>query len=128
MTYKYLPFVLFFISFSASAEFINTFTNSNEKTWIDTTSIEGTGNIRRVHEMRNFRTQQIPKVGFEHLSKLHVYEFKCKEKTFKVLMTVAFEKHNGAGRPVFKDDIPTPTYTSVKPEGSVHKAMQITCK
>ena len=119
---------LIFFSLIVRAEFVNTYTDANEKNWVDTTSIEGTGNLRRIYEIRNFRTIQSPKPGFEHLSKMHVYEFNCKDKTFKVLMTIAFEKHQGAGRPIFKDDIPTPNYMPVRSGGSVSEAMRITCK
>ena len=119
---------LFTFSLCAKAEFINTYTDSNEKTWVDTSSIEGTGNIRRIYEIRNFRTIQTPKPGFEHLSKLHIYEFNCRDNTFKVIMTVAFEKHQGAGKLIFKDDIPTPSYTAVRSGSSTYEAMKIACK
>lgn len=119
--------LLLFASFNISAELINTYTSSSEKDWVDTSTKEGSGNIRRIWELRNFREVQIPKVGFEHLSKLHTYEFDCNQKTFKVLFTAAFEKHQGKGKMVFRDDTPTPTYIALREGTSSFEAMKIAC-
>ena len=114
-------------SLNVSAEYVNTFTNSSEKDWVDTSTKEGIGNIRRISELRNFKEVQIPKQGFEHYSKLHVYEFNCSQRTFKVLFTAAFEKHHGAGKAVFRDDTPTPTYIQLRDGTSSYEAMKIAC-
>lgn len=116
------------ISFSAYAEFINTYTDGKQRAWIDTSSKEGSGNIRRIMELINFKDRQAPRPGLEHMSMIYQYQFDCNKRAFKVLMSVAFEKHQGQGRQVFRDDTPTPTYMGIKDGTSVYEAFTIACR
>lgn len=47
----------FLIAFTmpSYAELINTFTDGKQRVWVDTTSKEGTGNIRRIMELVNYK-------------------------------------------------------------------------
>lgn len=110
------------------AEFINTLTDGKQRVWVDTSSKEGTGNIRRIMELINFKDKQIPKPGFEYSSIMYQYQFDCNKRAFKVLMSVAFEKNQGQGRVIFRDDTATPTYMGIKDGSSVYEAHAIACK
>jgi hypothetical protein len=46
----------------------------------------------------------------------------------KVLMSVAFEKHQGQGRVIFRDDTATPSYMGIKDGSSVYDALIIACR
>lgn len=110
------------------AEFINTYTDGKQRAWIDTSSKEGSGNIRRIMELINYKDKQVPRLGFDYASMLYQYQFDCNKRTFKVLMSVAFEKHQGQGRQIFRDDTPTPTYVGVKDGTSIYEAFVIACR
>ena len=110
------------------AEYISTLTDGKQKAWVDTSSKEGTGNIRRIMELVNFKDKQIPKPGFEYSSIIYQYQFDCNKKVFKVLMSVAFEKNQGQGRVIFRDDTATPTYMGIKDGSSIYEAHAIACK
>lgn len=119
-------FIVFPIS--ANPQMINTYTDGKQRAWIDTTSKEGSGNIRRVMELVNYKDRQAPKAGLEYMSMIYQYQFDCNKRAFKVLMSVAFEKHQGQGRQIFRDDTPTPTYVGIKDGTSVYEAHAIACK
>jgi len=123
-----IPLLLSIYSLQAFAEWVPVYNDSLETDYVDTSTIKGTGDIRQITQLRNFKQVQVPRVGFEHLSKFHVYEFKCSQKTFKVLLTVAYEKISGQGRAIFKDDIPTPTYESFKPNTATAETWRLACK
>ena len=114
--------------FPVHAEFVNTLTDGKQRVWVDTTSKEGTGNIRRIMELINYKDRQIPKQGFEYYSIIYQYQFDCNKKSFKVLMSIAYEKHQGQGRVIFRDDVPTPTYMGVRDGSSVYEALALACK
>jgi hypothetical protein len=116
------------ISTSAYADFVSTYTDGKQKAWVDTSSKEGSGNIRRIMELINYKDKQAPRPGLEYSSMIYQYQFDCKQKSFKVLMSVAFEKHQGQGRQIFRDDTPTPNYVAVRDGGSVYEALVIACK
>jgi hypothetical protein len=120
-------FLVFFCS-PSHAQFINTLTDGKQKVWVDPSSKEGTGNIRRIMELINYKDKQVPKQGFEYSSILYQYQFDCNKKVFKVLMSVAYEKHQGQGRVIFRDDTATPTYVSIRDSSSVYEAHAIACK
>lgn len=113
--------------FAANAEWIRVESNADETRYVDSSSIEGKGNIRKITELRNFQQTQVSKSGYRYLSKYHVLEFKCSEKTMKVLLTVAYESINGKGKGVFKDDVPTPTYESFNLQSSTAASLKIAC-
>ena len=119
-------FIVFPIS--ANSQMINTYTDGKQRAWIDTTSKEGSGNIRRVMELVNYKDRQALKAGLEYMSMIYQYQFDCNKRAFKVLMSVAFEKHQGQGRQIFRDDTPTPTYVGIKDGTSVYEAHAIACK
>ena len=119
-------FIVFPIS--ANPQMINTYTDGKQRAWIDTTSKEGSGNIRRVMELVNYKDRQALKAGLEYMSMIYQYQFDCNKRAFKVLMSVAFEKHQGQGRQIFRDDTPTPTYVGIKDGTSVYEAHAIACK
>ncbi len=119
-------FIVFPIS--ANPQMINTYTDGKQRAWIDTTFKEGSGNIRRVMELVNYKDRQAPKAGLEYMSMIYQYQFDCNKRAFKVLMSVAFEKHQGQGRQIFRDDTPTPTYVGIKDGTSVYEAHAIACK
>ncbi len=127
-----VPYFLLFalVAFPAPtyAEFINTYTDGRQSAWIDTSSKEGSGNIRRIMELVNYKNRQVPKPGFEYLSIIYQYQFDCNKRAFKVLMSVAYEKHQGRGRVVFRDDTPTPSYAGVRDGSSIYEALVIACK
>ncbi len=125
---KLISTVLIFLSLSSHAEFINTYTDGNQRAWVDTTSKEGAGNIRRIMELINYKVKRAPKPGLEHSSIIYQYQFECNKKTFKVLMSVAYEKHQGQGRQIFRDDTPTPSYFGIKDGTSVYEAFAIACR
>jgi hypothetical protein len=134
---KRIHFVLFkqliAVSILASAttsyaEYISTYTDGKQRAWVDKSSKEGSGNIRRIMELINYKDKQVPRPGLAYSSMIYQYQFDCKQKTFKVLMSVAFEKHQGQGSQIFRDDTPTPTYVGVKKGGSVYEALVIACK
>jgi hypothetical protein len=110
------------------AEFVSTYTDGKQKAWVDTSSKEGSGNIRRIMELINYKDKQVPRPGFEYSSMLYQYQFDCKQKSFKVLMSVAFEKHQGQGRVIFRDDTATPSYIGIKDGSSVYEAFVIACR
>lgn len=112
----------------AHAEYINTLTDGKQKVWLDTSSKEGTGNIRKIMEMINYKDKQIPKQGFEYFSIIYQYQFDCNKKVFKVLRSAAYEKHQGQGRVIFRDDTATPTYMGIKDGSSVYEAHAIACR
>lgn len=120
--------ILLVISTPASAEYVNTYTDGKQRAWVDPSSKEGSGNIRRIMELINFKDRQAPKPGFEYSSIIYQYQFDCKQKSFKVLMSIAFEKHQGQGRVIFRDDTPTPNYVGVRDGGSVYEALALACK
>ena len=117
-----------FISLSSHAQFINTYTDGRQKVWVDPSSKEGTANIRRIMELINYKDKQAPKPGLEYHSIIYQYQFDCTKKAFKVLMSVAYERHQGQGRIIFKDDTPTPNYMGVKDGSSVYEALGIACR
>ncbi len=110
------------------ADYVNTYTDGKQRAWIDKSSKEGSGNIRRIMELINYKDKQVPKPGFDYASMIYQYQFDCNKRTFKVLMSVAFEKHQGLGRQIFRDDTPTPTYVGVKDGTSVYEAFAIACR
>jgi hypothetical protein len=116
------------IALPSYAEFINTYTDGKQRAWIDTSSKEGTGNIRRIMELINYKDKQSPRSGLEYTSMIYQYQFDCNKRAFKVLMSVAFEKHQGQGRQIFRDDTPTPNYIGVKDGNSVYEAFTIACR
>ena len=120
---------IFLMSFClhSHAEYINTLTDGKQKVWVDPSSKEGTGNIRRIMELINYKDKKIPKQGFEYYSIIYQYQFDCNKKLFKVLMSVAYEKHQGQGRVIFRDDTATPAYMGVKDGSSVYEAHAIAC-
>lgn len=130
LLYKIVFILSIFIVFpiSANPQMINTYTDGKQRAWIDTTSKEGSGNIRRVMELVNYKDRQAPKAGLEYMSMIYQYQFDCNKRAFKVLMSVAFEKHQGQGRQIFRDDTPTPTYVGIKDGTSVYEAHAIACK
>jgi hypothetical protein len=117
-----------FLCSPSHAQFINTLTDGKQKVWVDPSSKEGTGNIRRIMELVNYKDKQRPKQGLEYSSIIYQYQFDCNKKVFKVLMSVAYEKHQGQGRVVFRDDTATPTYASIRDGSSVYEAHAIACK
>lgn len=125
---RLLALILFTLSFPSYANFINTYTDGKQRAWIDTSSKEGTGNIRRIMELVNYKDRQVPRPGLDYMSMIYQYQFDCNKRSFKVLMSVAFEKHQGQGRQVFRDDTPTPTYMGVKDGTSVYEAFVIACR
>jgi len=120
-------FLILFCS-PSHAQFINTLTDGKQKVWVDPSSKEGTGNIRRIMELVNYKDKQRPKQGLEYSSIIYQYQFDCNKKVFKVLMSVAYEKHQGQGRVIFRDNIETPTYVSIRDGSSVYEAHAIACK
>ena len=112
----------------SQAEYISTLTDGKQMVWVDTSSKEGTGNIRRIMELINYKDKQIPKPGYEYSSIIYQYQFDCNKKTFKVLMSIAYERHQGQGRVIFRDDMATPNYMGVKDGSSVYEARAIACK
>jgi hypothetical protein len=125
---RVLVLSLFSISLPSYAEFINTYTDGNQRAWIDTSSKEGSGNIKRIMELINYKVKQAPRPGLEYTSMIYQYQFDCNKRAFKVLMSVAFEKHQGQGRQIFRDDTPTPNYMAVKDGNSVYEAFTIACR
>ena len=126
---KRLLMAFFLIStFPSYAEFLNTYTDGRQKAWIDTSSKEGSGNIRRIMELINYKDKQAPRPGLEYTSMIYQYQFDCSKRTFKVLMSVAFEKHQGQGRQIFRDDTPTPNYVGIRDGSSVYEAFAIACR
>jgi hypothetical protein len=123
----FCAFLILFCS-PTHAQFINTLTDGKQKVWVDPSSKEGTGNIRRIMELVNYKDKQIPKQGLEYSSIIYQYQFDCNKKVFKVLMSVAYEKHQGQGRVIFRDDTATPTYVSIRDGSSVFEAHAIACK
>lgn len=123
----YLSFISYFFCSNSYAQFINTLTDNKQKVWVDPSSKEGTGNIRRIMELINYKDKQTQQ-GLMYSSIIYQYQFDCNEKLFKVLMSLAFEKHNGQGRIIFRDDIATPSYQRIKAGSSVYEALAITCK
>lgn len=127
MKYKFLHFVLLiFISYSACAEVIKTFSSDLEDDYFDTKTIEKVGDSIKVVSLRSFRKQQVSS-RFTYFSKKHIYEFKCSAPTFKVLLTVAFELPLGKGKLIFKDDIPTPTFEPFDSGTEVDKIWRLSC-
>lgn len=124
----FLYFTLFLFCFPSYAQYINTYTDGKLKAWIDPSSKEGSGNIRRIMELVNYKDKQVPKPGFEYQSIIYQYQFDCSKRTFKVLMSVAFEKHQGQGRLIFRDDTATPNYMGIKDGSSVYEALTIACR
>lgn len=124
----FLSACLIVFSSLSYAEIINTYTDGKQRAWIDTSSKEGSGNIRRIMELVNYKNKQAPKPGLEYLSIIYQYQFDCNRKAFKVLMSVAYEKHQGQGRVVFRDDTPTPNYAGIKDGSSVYEALVIACR
>jgi hypothetical protein len=129
----FLNLLFVFISFiliysSANAQYVNTYTDGKQRAWVDPSSKEGSGNIRRIMELVNYKDKQIPKPGFEYQSIIYQYQFDCSKKVFKVLMSVAFEKHQGQGRVIFRDDTATPSYMGIKDGSSVYEALIIACR
>lgn len=43
-------------------------------------------------------------------------------------MSVAFEKHQGQGKVIYRDDTATPTYARVRDGTAVFEALAIACK
>lgn len=120
--------LLLTFSLQSHAEYINTLTDGKQKVWVDPSSKEGTGNIRRIMELINYKEKQMPKQGFEYYSIIYQYQFDCNKKAFKVLMSVAYEKHQEQGRVIFRDDTATPTYMGIKDGSSVYEAHAIACR
>ena len=116
------------VTLPAYAEFISTYTDGKQRAWVDTSTKEGSGNIRRIMELINYKDKQAPRSDLVYASMLYQYQFDCSKRTFKVLMSVAFEKHQGQGRQIFRDDTPTPTYIGVKDGTSIYEALVIACK
>lgn len=110
------------------AEYVATLTDGKQKAWVDTSSKEGTGNIRRIMELINYKEKQIPKQGLEYYSIIYQYQFDCSKKVFKVLMSVAFEKHQAQGKAIFRDDTATPTYMGIRDGSSIYEAHAIACR
>ena len=131
---KILVFSIFFgvafFSFSlpSQAEYINTKTDGEQRVWLDLSSKEGTGNIRRISELINFKDKQFPKLGLEYSSIVYQYQFNCNRRAFKVLFSIAYEKHQGQGKVIFFDNIPTPSYVGIKDGSSVYEAFAFACK
>jgi hypothetical protein len=125
---RLIVFSLFAIILPSHAEFINTYTDGKQRAWIDTSSKEGSGNIKRIMELINYKVKQAPRPGLEYMSMIYQYQFDCNKRAFKVLMSVAFEKHQGQGRQIFRDDTPTPNYMGVKDGNSVYEAFTIACR
>ncbi len=125
---RILVLSLFAFALPSYAEFINTYTDGKQRAWIDTSSKEGSGNIRRIMELINYKDKQAPRPGLEYTSMIYQYQFDCNKRAFKVLMSVAFEKHQGQGRQIFRDDTPTPNYMGVKDGNSVYEAFAIACR
>ena len=123
-----LHFLLCLFCFPANAQYINTYTDGKQKAWVDPSSKEGSGNIRRIMELVNYKDKQVPKPGFEYQSIIYQYQFDCSKRAFKVLMSVAFEKHQGQGRVIFRDDTATPSYMGIKDGSSVYEALVIACR
>ena len=130
LSQKLIFILVIFMAFpiSANPQMINTYTDGKQRAWIDTSSKEGSGNIRRVMELVNYKDRQALKAGLEYMSMIYQYQFDCNKRAFKVLMSVAFEKHQGQGRQIFRDDTPTPTYVGIKDGTSVYEAHAIACK
>ncbi len=120
--------LIFLVALNVNAQMINTYTDAKQRAWIDTTSKEGSGNIRRIMELVNYKDKQAPRPGLEYSSMIYQYQFDCSKRTFKVLMSVAFEKHQGQGRQIFRDDTPTPSYAGVKDGTSIFEALAIACR
>jgi hypothetical protein len=125
---KILIASLIAFSLPTYAEFISTYTDGKQRAWVDTSSKEGSGNIRRIMELINYKDKQSPRSDLVYSSILYQYQFDCSKRSFKVLMSVAFEKHQGQGKQVFRDDTPTPNYVGVKDGTSVYEALVIACK
>lgn len=125
---NFLLCTLIVFSAPSYAEIINTYTDGKQRAWIDTSSKEGSGNIRRIIELVNYKNKQAPKPGLEYFSIMYQYQFDCNRRAFKVLMSVAYEKHQGQGRIVFRDDTPTPTYAGIRDGSSVYEALVIACR
>ena len=125
---KILIASLIAVTLPTYAEFISTYTDGKQRAWVDTSTKEGSGNIRRIMELINYKDKQAPRSDLVYASMLYQYQFDCSKRTFKVLMSVAFEKHQGQGRQIFRDDTPTPTYIGVKDGTSVYEALVIACK
>jgi len=60
-------------------------------------------------------------------TKFHLYQFQCREGTFKVLYTQTRQNNMGKGAGVFEDSIPTPTYTGIREGTSVYQLWRIAC-
>jgi hypothetical protein len=127
-TLLFLHFFLYLFCPPANAQYINTYTDGKQKAWVDPSSKEGSGNIRRIMELVNYKDKQIPKPGFEYQSIIYQYQFDCSKRAFKVLMSVAFEKHQGQGKVIFRDDTATPSYSGIKDGSSVYEALVIACR
>jgi hypothetical protein len=125
---RFLVLSLLSIALPSYAEFINTYTDGKQRAWIDTSSKEGSGNIKRIMELINYKDKQAPRPGLEYTSMIYQYQFDCNKRAFKVLMSVAFEKHQGQGKQIFRDDTPTPNYIGVKDGNSVFEAFTIACR
>ncbi len=78
-------------------------------------------------ELINYKDEQTMG-GMRYKSIIYQYQFDCNNKTFKVLMSVGFEGHQGQGRAVFRDDTPTPNYVGIKDGSSVYGALTTACK
>lgn len=76
-------FYLFFCCSIANAQFINTYTDGNQKAWIDLSSKEGSGNIRRIMELVNYKHKQTFKPGYEYFSIIYQYQFDCRKNHLK---------------------------------------------
>jgi hypothetical protein len=124
---KYVLTSIALICSPSHANFINTLTDGKQRAWVDTSSKEGSGSIRRIMELINYKDEQTMG-GMRYRSIIYQYQFDCRNKSFKVLMSAGYEKHQGQGRAIFRDDTPTPTYVGARDGSSVYEAMVIACK
>jgi len=116
-----------FIAKYGSDNWIKVFEESNEKDYYNPKGIFIDGNIAQIVELRDFSVEQMDGGKYIYKTKFHLYQFQCREKTFKVLYTQTRQNNMGKGAGVFEDSVPTPTYTGVREATSVYQLWRIAC-